>query len=607
MILTKEKLITLWKMRDKIFDENKEILSRYEFVDETFNQIFETRVQITKESVIINNKPLLIDGKQPSLKYFGCKDDGVTRDQAFEGVKEMQKGFDDTYKELVERIGCLLGGFDFENNQMKDTYRIISNIVKDKNDNGSLTSKGLLRHPSSHFADNNYFFNVVYEVNRIKEDTFNPNESRIVLRYPNNKDVDTEKKQRDILNCRFPYKFFYMWANKETVIHPVSLLAYRNLVQQENKDFWYDSNQKMDENINWAYDEKFRQMWSDYSKQITDYILGVEPEPYKGENIYVEISKLLSIVMMRDQDMKDYCELLETGSKALILWGPPGTGKTYAAKKIVQKILGITETELNDYSFEKGEKSDKGQWAIVQFHPSYSYEDFIGGISPKLDGNTLAYCLKEGVFKRFCDEAAKHEGKYVFVIDEINRADLSTVFGELMYALEYRGEAIMLPNFTKPFIIPKNVYVIGTMNSVDKSLATFDLALRRRFSFYKVMPNLKALETILGEAAVKEDDTRDFIRRCNNLNQEISNPQGHFKLGADYQIGHAYFAKIRDFLLNEPTSEEEKVYTIDTFAREKLWMYHLRPLLEEYLGNRIEDGEINNLLEEQGKKFVSNK
>jgi 5-methylcytosine-specific restriction endonuclease McrBC GTP-binding regulatory subunit McrB len=124
------------------------------------------------------------------------------------------------------------------------------------------------------------------------------------------------------------------------------------------------------------------------------------------------------------------------------------------------------------------------------------------GISPQLDGKEVSYHLREGIFKKFCDEANQHnDKKYIFIIDEINREELSAVFGELLYALEYRGESITLPLYNEKdkrgFSIPKNVYIIGIMNNVDKSLVTFDLALRRHFSFYKLMPKLSILEYVL--------------------------------------------------------------------------------------------------------------
>lgn len=200
-----------------------------------------------------------------------------------------------------------------------------------------------------------------------------------------------------------------------------------------------------------------------------------------------------------------------------------------------------------------------------------------------------------------CDIANLEENKnkpFILIIDEINRADLSAVFGELMYALEYRNEKISIPNFEEPFVIPENIYLIGTMNSIDKSLATFDLALRRRFGFYKIMPDVNLLSDMLATTNLCNDSIKEFIKRCKNLNDKISNNQ-ILQLGYDYQIGHAYFAKIKDFI---PDNKDEQ--SISTFDLEKLWIYHLEPLLEEYIGNRMEDPSIKDEMEKMKNEFI---
>ena len=169
-----------------------------------------------------------------------------------------------------------------------------------------------------------------------------------------------------------------------------------------------------------------------------------------------------------------------------------------------------------------------------------------------------------------------------------------------MYAIEYRNEEVSIPNFSEPFKIPSNIYIIGTMNSIDKSLVTFDLALRRRFAFMKIMPKMSVLETILADYNINETCMKQYIDRCKELNKNLVSQE--LQLGEDYQIGHAYFGKIKDFK-KEPESGDN-LQIISSFELEKLWDYHLQPLIEEYLGNRIEDERILDCIESLKEKFT---
>lgn len=319
---------------------------------------------------------------------------------------------------------------------------------------------------------------------------------------------------------------------------------------------------------------------------------------------------MLFIASLTDTTTRNALDMVKTGNKAIILYGPPGTGKTYQAQEVVNQLLEIRPdgstvsagevTELDDCNFSKlfpanvkpSTISSRGCWALIQFHPTYSYHDFIGGIMPTLTGDTLGYERKEGIFKRFCDAAKANSKKpFVLIIDEINRADLSAVFGELMYALEYRNKKVDVLHFG-PFEIPDNVYVIGTMNSADKSLVTFDLALRRRFLFFKLIPEMSVLNDWNKDQRppIHEDDIEQLIKKAEKLNKAVVG-RGANELGLpeDYGIGQAYFMKISDFCVRPVSStEEESRYSITEFAREQLWTYHLEPLLEEYLGAEIE-------------------
>jgi Cdc6-like AAA superfamily ATPase len=603
MTLTKDKLKSLYK--NKYFIRNSEINMRFSILIELFDEI----KNLKKEDLIKNIEP------KPSENPFGPAKDYLTRDKAFEGVKAIADKFyeiDDVYHKIIISIGSILGGFDFKNHQMKDEYRIISNSSKSSDDfKASLTSQGQSRHPSSHFADNNYFFNIVEFVNHLDW-----SEAKMVLRYPNellkveNDDEDFSmeyQKQKAILESRFPPKFLWMWANKSNVIYPISLMAFRNFLNTEfGKDIINELNQDYTPEIitNMKFDE-FKTIWTNISNKI---LVNLEVE--KNHENLENLSKLISKICIEETDIKNISDLLTTGNKAVILWGPPGTGKTYESEQVVKELLEVKVDENFEekYLFSKGymNRNEKGYYEIVQFHPNYTYQDFIGGISPKLRGNNVSYELREGIFKKFCDTANKDENKnkkFIFIIDEINRAELSAVFGELLYALEYRGKPINLPHFKSPFTIPSNIYIIGTMNNVDKSLVTFDLALRRRFGFFKLMPKLEVIKDVLSEV-IDEESLSKYYDKCEKLNKDIVIK---LDLGENYQIGQAYFLKIRDFLEKNENEEIIENQNITSFELEKLWIYNLGPLLEEYLGMSIEDNEVMNKLESLKKEFLKDK
>ena len=217
--------------------------------------------------------------------------------------------------------------------------------------------------------------------------------------------------------------------------------------------------------------------------------------------------------------------------KNLVLQGAPGVGKTFVAKRLAYALI---------------ESKDPQRVEVIQFHQSYSYEDFIQGFRPTPKGH---FDLKHGIFHQFCRRAQRDEGRpYVFIIDEINRGNLSKIFGELMMLIEpdKRGREHAIPlaysqDADEKFYIPENLYLIGMMNTADRSLAMVDYALRRRFRFITLRPEFSsaAFQAYLANAEAKPELVMKIVARMNALNEAIAADTKN--LGPGYQIGHSYF------------------------------------------------------------------
>jgi DNA polymerase III delta prime subunit len=250
--------------------------------------------------------------------------------------------------------------------------------------------------------------------------------------------------------------------------------------------------------------------------------------------------------------INDYADVL-IEKKQIILQGPPGTGKTRLAKQIARLLTkGDIKTEIEGIDEIK----------LVQFHPSYTYEDFVRGIVTEIDGNgRLEYKVKDKVFADFARRAQDDPDRiHVVIIDEINRANLPAVLGELIYALEYRGKPVesMYSLKTKnqenrEIIVPDNLYIIGTMNTADRSVSHLDYAIRRRFAFIPVLPD---------ESIVTDPKAKELFIEISKLFQNGSLASDFKK--EDVQIGHSYF------ILQKPEDLEFR------------WEYEILPLLTEY-------------------------
>ena len=213
--------------------------------------------------------------------------------------------------------------------------------------------------------------------------------------------------------------------------------------------------------------------------------------------------------------------------KNIILQGAPGVGKTFAARRLAWSMMG---------------EKDDSRIAFVQFHQNYSYEDFVMGYKPTDDG----FALKSGIFYDFCKTAASQPNlDFFFIIDEINRGNMSKIFGELLMLIEnnYRDTAAKLAYTGEAFSVPRNLYIIGMMNTADRSLAMIDYALRRRFSFFEMEPGFESDGFSAYQKSLNNSTLNELIRRVQDLNRTIANDK---TLGKGFRIGHSYFCGCTD-------------------------------------------------------------
>lgn len=342
-------------------------------------------------------------------------------------------------------------------------------------------------------------------------------------------------------------------------------------------------------------------------------LINISPEtpeliPYQEH--FLKLGNRIKMRLARNGKVKEYIEILEIASKKLnevkefisenndiyeesaeedkkvinennspkniILYGPPGTGKTFSFKKVISIIENNDDLDnINkDYSLDAFFKVEKEKrFNFITFHQSYSYEDFIEGIRPnvlKNDSleNKLSIELKNGIFKELSIKASENpEKNFYLIIDEINRGNISKIFGELITLIEddkRSNLSVNLPYSKDIFSVPSNLYIIGTMNTADKSIALLDVALRRRFIFIEMLPKLDL---------IKDEKSREIIEQINSIITE--------NRSKDLQVGHAYF------LQNKKS--------------EFIFKYQIRPLLEEYFyGEDLRDvfrkSEIQNAL-----------
>lgn len=292
----------------------------------------------------------------------------------------------------------------------------------------------------------------------------------------------------------------------------------------------------------------FYSLTADEYDYIEDLIR--EKNPVMPEKAVMEYTKkdFLNEVFL-SEDRYDNLRALLLDKQNIILQGSPGVGKTFSAKRLAYSILG---------------EKDDSKVQLVQFHQNYTYEDFVIGYKPKEDGG---FYLRPGVFYNFCKRAQQHpDGKYFFIIDEINRGNLSKILGELMMLIEkdYRGETLVLPYNQEEFSVPKNLYIIGMMNTADRSLAMMDYALRRRFSFFDMKPGFSTDGFKAYQRSLANEDFAKLVSAIIDLNKVIESDDS---LGSGFCIGHSYLCNKTD---------------VDRDWLKRVVKFDIAPMLREY-------------------------
>lgn len=305
-----------------------------------------------------------------------------------------------------------------------------------------------------------------------------------------------------------------IWFKKiETLGAPIDYTAIKSLPQLQNMEFMINPNGSL-----------FK-----LTREEFDAILGIirDENPIPEPSTVADYSKedFLNDVFMDDGDFETLKSLV-LRKKNVILQGAPGVGKTYAANRLAYAIMG---------------QKDYNRVEQVQFHQNYSYEDFMMGYKPNEEGG---FVLKAGIFYRFCKKAAADPGRpYFFIIDEINRGNLSKIFGELLMLIEcdYRDNPIRLSYRDEKFSVPSNIHIIGMMNTADRSLAMIDYALRRRFSFFEMKPCFATERFKEYIDNIDDEQLNKIVDAIIRLNETISNDAS---LGNGFCIGHSYFCNL---------------------------------------------------------------
>jgi 5-methylcytosine-specific restriction protein B len=327
-----------------------------------------------------------------------------------------------------------------------------------------------------------------------------------------------------------------LFQKTESLVNPINLSDIKTIPELEKMEYLINPQGSL-----------FKLTKAEYETLIE--IIREENPVTKGENEAESYSKeqFLEEVYMPEERFNRLSAILQR-KKNIILQGAPGVGKTFTAKRLAYAQMG---------------KKDDERIEFVQFHQNYSYEDFVMGYKPDENGFSLQY----GIFYKFCQKAANDmDHAYFFIIDEINRGNLSKIFGELLLLIEegYRGTKATLAYNGMSFSVPKNLYIIGMMNTADRSLALIDYALRRRFSFFEMDPGFDSDGFIKYQTALKNDEFNELVEKIKKLNDEIRKDR---TLGKGFCIGHSYLCGFAE---------------VDSAQLKDIVDYDILPMLEEY-------------------------
>ena len=345
-----------------------------------------------------------------------------------------------------------------------------------------------------------------------------------------------------------------------------------------------------------------------FQRNLSGFVdLRKEKDMFNEENSYGAASQIPAIYELKNNADKHLCETIKTKvdmaeknetlgiitqiaitKKNIILQGAPGTGKTYNTAELALSIIGEdfdTQTLMSKYNALR----DGGQIEFVTFHQSMDYEDFIEGLKPSIENGVITYKVEDGVFKRICQKAKENpEKNYVLIIDEINRGNVSKIFGELISLIEVdkrtgseEGHPLTarLPySKGEPFGVPSNLYIIGTMNTTDRSVGSVDYAIRRRFAFF----TLKSDRTIVENSYSDEKERNEAVLLFNAVRNYIQKTKTDMDAD-DLMVGHSYF------MYNKGEGLQQK------------WDYAILPLLTEY----YKDGICSKNPEKDMRSFVN--